>query len=163
MVPFYGQGMNCGFEDLLVLNSILDKHVGTKGPTPELLETVLSEYSETRHKDAAAMCDLALHNYIEMRSSVVKFSYLIRKKVDALLNRICPAYKPLYTMVSFSQIPYSEVMRKWERQTAWLQTASYSIGILSFAGLLYGSLRLFRERPGLFTKYIDLCKKLVSF
>ncbi|RKO89768.1 hypothetical protein BDK51DRAFT_7204, partial [Blyttiomyces helicus] len=89
MVPFYGQGMNCGFEDVLILDEILTKHLGPPSgaeqpgrPSPAALEAALAEYSATRGPDAAAMCDLALHNYIEMRSSVTKRSYLVRKTVE---------------------------------------------------------------------------------
>ncbi|KAJ3001664.1 UNVERIFIED_CONTAM: hypothetical protein HDU68_006727 [Siphonaria sp. JEL0065] len=66
MVPFYGQGMNCGFEDCLVLDEILTKHIGPRGsassvkPTPEQIAKVLEEYSATRNPDAEAICDLAL-------------------------------------------------------------------------------------------------------
>ena len=58
MVPFYGQGMNCGMEDCLVLNDMMDKHND--------LETVLTEYSKFRNPDAEAMCDLAMYNYVEV-------------------------------------------------------------------------------------------------
>ena len=86
MVPFYGQGMNCGFEDVLVLEEIFQKHLGSSSrvqppPTSKQLEEILEEYSSFRNPDAEAMCDLALHNYIEMRSSVTKPGYLLRKKV----------------------------------------------------------------------------------
>jgi kynurenine 3-monooxygenase len=66
MVPFYGQGMNCGFEDCLVLNQVLDKHIGTKdsetskNPNPEAIEAALEEFSKTRNPDAEAICDLAM-------------------------------------------------------------------------------------------------------
>ena len=59
MVPFYGQGMNCGMEDCLVLEDALDKHKGD-------LEKSLEEYSINRNPDAEAMCDLAMYNYIEV-------------------------------------------------------------------------------------------------
>ena len=61
MVPFYGQGMNCGFEDCVVFFEILDKY------GIDNLDTVLSKYSETRVKDAHAICDLAWANYVEVR------------------------------------------------------------------------------------------------
>ncbi|KAJ3106873.1 hypothetical protein HDU97_005360 [Phlyctochytrium planicorne] len=130
MVPFYGQGMNCGFEDCLVLDEILTKHLGprgseqTKRPNPAKVEEALNEYSITRHKDAVAICDLAMYNYVEMRSSVTKFSYLLRKKVEAFLHRWFPkSVIPLYTMVSFSRIPYSEAMERFNKQTSWFNFA----------------------------------------
>ncbi len=79
MVPFYGQGMNCGFEDVSVLASILKKHLGFKHavigqgqPDKVALAAALEEYTRTRSVDAHAMCDLAMHNYVEMRKDVVK-------------------------------------------------------------------------------------------
>ncbi|KAJ3115574.1 kynurenine 3-monooxygenase, mitochondrial precursor [Phlyctochytrium bullatum] len=142
MVPFYGQGMNCGFEDCLVLDEILTKHIGkrgseeTKRPAPTALEAALTEYSATRHKDAVAICDLAMYNYVEMRSSVIKFSYLFRKKVEGFLHRFFPkTVIPLYTMVSFSRIPYSEAMERFHRQTWWFQTSINTVSWASAIGL----------------------------
>ncbi|KAJ3210189.1 hypothetical protein HDU67_005572 [Dinochytrium kinnereticum] len=139
MVPFYGQGMNCGFEDCLVLDEILTKHVGERGsekskhPDPADIEAALTEYSRTRHRDAAAMCDLAMYNYVEMRSSVTKTGYLIRKKVESFLHRYFPkSVIPLYTMVSFSRIPYADALERFNRQTQWFNLAG-SVGIWSSA------------------------------
>ncbi|KAJ3351658.1 hypothetical protein HDU91_006094 [Kappamyces sp. JEL0680] len=82
MVPFYGQGMNCGFEDVLILDEIWTKHSkGNSIPSASSVAAILDEYSAVRNPDAEAMCDLALHNYVEMRSSVVNPDYLLRKKV----------------------------------------------------------------------------------
>ena len=62
MVPFYGQGMNCGMEDCLVMEDSIDKNPGN-------LAATLAHYSETRNPDAEAMCDLAMYNYIEVSKS----------------------------------------------------------------------------------------------
>ncbi|KAJ3088142.1 hypothetical protein HK102_009468 [Quaeritorhiza haematococci] len=139
MVPFYGQGMNCGFEDLVVLNEILDKHLKTptEKPSPDVMAAALEEYTATRNKDAEAMCDLALYNYTEMRSSVVKTSFLIRKTVEGWLHRLMPKrIIPLYTMVSFTRIPYSEALRRWQEQTKLLNTAAYATGGLGAVSVL---------------------------
>lgn len=121
MVPFYGQGMNAGFEDVEKFFGILDKAGQGSGLSPidlSAMEECLVEYSATRHPDAVAICDLALHNYVEMRSSVVSFSYLARKRLEAILHRIAPSCViPLYTMVSFSSLRYSEVWQRWQRQS----------------------------------------------
>lgn len=149
MVPFYGQGMNCGFEDVLVLDEILQKHLGKvapasptteyislERPTPKVLEAVLEEYSKTRNPDAEAMCDLAMYNYIEMRSSVVDPGYLFRKKVEGFLHKLFPSVViPLYTMVSFTRIPYSQAMARWKKQTTWFETLRLVAGTLSFAAV----------------------------
>ena len=60
MVPFYGQGMNCGFEDVIVFSELLDK-MGFNN-----LDALLNKYSETRVPDAHAICDLAVANYEEV-------------------------------------------------------------------------------------------------
>ncbi|EGF78217.1 hypothetical protein BATDEDRAFT_35821 [Batrachochytrium dendrobatidis JAM81] len=164
MVPFYGQGMNCGFEDVLILDNLFSKHLDTlsisidshddrkvpqlemftlssisnmyvmSAPTPSQLASILKEYSTIRNPDAEAICDLALNNYIEMRSSVTTWSYLLRKKFESAMYALFPnLITPLYTMVSFSRIPYSEAMRKWKAQTWWYRTvgrASIWCGVL---------------------------------
>ncbi|KAH6574439.1 hypothetical protein BASA60_005522 [Batrachochytrium salamandrivorans] len=140
MVPFYGQGMNCGFEDAQILDELFSKHLDVtqtvdksgkakttdakvstgSRPTPVQLAAILDEYSITRNPDAEAICDLALNNYIEMRSSVTRWSYLLRKKFEGVMCKVFPnLITPLYTMVAFSQLPYSEAMRRWKSQTRW--------------------------------------------
>ncbi|KAJ3271942.1 kynurenine 3-monooxygenase, mitochondrial precursor [Terramyces sp. JEL0728] len=123
MVPFYGQGMNCGFEDLLVLNDLFNRHVSSsRAPTEAEIGTILSDYTEIRKKDAHAICDLAKQNYIEMRSGVISPKYLLRKKFEAFWHRRFPDFiVPLYTMVSFSRIPYSEALQRYEKQTGWFE------------------------------------------
>ncbi|OPL33376.1 hypothetical protein AM593_00343, partial [Mytilus galloprovincialis] len=92
MVPFYGQGMNCGFEDCIVLNDMLDKH-------SDDLELALKAYTEHRNPDAKAIVDLAMYNYVEMRKSVNSKMFLLRKKIDNMLHWIFPnSWVPLYTM-----------------------------------------------------------------
>ncbi|KAJ3170078.1 hypothetical protein HDU87_008853 [Geranomyces variabilis] len=131
MVPFYGQGMNCGMEDCLVLEENLTTHLGPVGsassrnPNPVHVSAALDAYSAQRNPDVEAMCDLAMYNYVEMRSSVTKAGYLFRKTVEGWLHRLFPTTViPLYTMVSFSRIPYSEALRRWKRQSSWFDTAS---------------------------------------
>ncbi|KAJ3049040.1 kynurenine 3-monooxygenase, mitochondrial precursor [Rhizophlyctis rosea] len=142
MVPFYGQGMNCGFEDIQALDEFISTHLsvaapsGSTSPSPLAIGEALKAYSASRHKDLVKINDLAMHNYVEMRSDVTKVGYLLRKKLEAALHRVAPSYViPLYTMVSFSRIPYSEVMRRWERQTYWLNVAGVISGVAASVGL----------------------------
>ncbi|EHL01825.1 putative Kynurenine 3-monooxygenase [Glarea lozoyensis 74030] len=74
MVPFYGQGMNAGLEDIRILFEILDKY-------PSRAEA-LAKYSEYRKEDAHVINDLALQNYVEMRASVVSPFYSARKWLE---------------------------------------------------------------------------------
>ncbi|KAI9294664.1 FAD/NAD(P)-binding domain-containing protein [Neoconidiobolus thromboides FSU 785] len=145
MVPFYGQGMNCGFEDVETLFSIMDEFdLHDKSLTSSefcsKLEKVFNTYSETRVKDTHAICDLALYNYTEMRSSVTSYGYLIRKKVEAWLHKLIPdSVIPLYTMVSFSSIPYSQAIKKWKFQTKllkWLGYVKSIIGLVTIKGII---------------------------
>ena len=75
MVPFYGQGMNCGFEDCLIFMDLLEKNGFS-------FNEAAREYSTTRCTDTHAICELAMYNYIEMRSYDNNWSYLVKKKID---------------------------------------------------------------------------------
>jgi len=126
MVPFYGQGMNCGMEDCLVLNNCLNSEGS--------IASALSAYTKHRNPDAEAMCDLALYNYIEMRDLVNKKSFLLRKQLDNLLHWLFPSsWVPLYTSVTFSRMRYHECItnRKW--QDSVLTNITYSSFFFLFA------------------------------
>jgi len=134
LVPFYGQGMNCGFEDCIVFNDLMDKHNDDLGK-------VLSDYSEQRAPDAHAIVDLALRNYIEMRSSVNSTSYLLRKKVDNVLNSLFPrTWTPLYTMVTFTRIRYSECIsfREWQDKVLSRAILVGGVGVAAGSIILAG-------------------------
>lgn len=106
IVPFYGQGMNAGFEDCYVLNQLLTEEQGNWANT-------LQKYQENRIPNANAIAELALMNFVEMRDLVGKPEFLLRKKIEAKLYELYPQkWIPLYTMVTFSaEIPYSEALR----------------------------------------------------
>lgn len=131
MVPFYGQGMNAGLEDVQVLFSVLDKYeFSSKSKDVEIVAyeslgevaqeraQALAEYSEIRTADAHAINDLALQNYIEMRSSVTSPVYKLRKWLEETLSVYVPSlgWQTKYSRVSFGNERYSEVIRKSERQ-----------------------------------------------
>ncbi|XP_039290511.1 kynurenine 3-monooxygenase isoform X2 [Nilaparvata lugens] len=110
MVPFYGQGMNAGFEDCLILDQLFDQYSTNT-------DTILEEFSKRRCDDAAAICDLAMYNYIEMRDLVNKRSFLMRKKLDNILFKFFPSlWIPLYNSVTFSSMRYSHCInnKKWQ-------------------------------------------------
>ncbi len=118
MVPFYGQGMNCGFQDVEILDELFEEYnVSSAIQSDDKLALALEEYTRRRHPDAIAICDLAMYNYIEMRSSVVNPWYLFKKRIEETLYWLFPrGVIPLYTMVSFSTIRYSEATQRWRRQ-----------------------------------------------
>jgi kynurenine 3-monooxygenase len=103
-VPFYGQGLNTGFEDLTLLFSLFPE----SGPID--LAGIFERYSTIRTPDVHSVCDLALHNYHEMASGVVSRNYKMRKMIEDILYRYVPwtGIVPLYTMVSFGGMRYSD-------------------------------------------------------
>ncbi|XP_042221754.1 kynurenine 3-monooxygenase-like isoform X2 [Homarus americanus] len=100
MVPFYGQGMNCGMEDCVVFDELLELY-------NDDLSQVLPAYTKQRNPDAEAIVDLAMYNYIVMRDLVNSKLFLLRKKWDDLLSSLFPrTWTPLYTMVTFTRVRY---------------------------------------------------------
>ncbi|MBS1681012.1 MAG: FAD-dependent monooxygenase [Bacteroidetes bacterium] len=110
IVPFYGQGMNAGFEDCRILNELIT----TKNNWTE----VFTEFQHKRKPDADAIADLALDNFIEMRDLVGDPKFLLRKKIEAKLNQLFPEkWIPLYTMVTFrDDIRYSHALAVGQKQ-----------------------------------------------
>ena len=111
MVPFYGQGMNAGFEDVRIFTELLDEHGGNNW------DSVLAAYEQLRKPDNDAISDLAMANFIEMRDLVADPKFLLRKKIEARLHQLFPdKWVPLYTMVTFSNMRYSEALRRGKQQ-----------------------------------------------
>lgn len=110
MVPFYGQGMNCGFEDVRVLMQLLDKYRGNRAEA-------FQRYSETRHEDLVAIIKLAKNNYKEMSHDVTSTLFLVKKQLDRALGRLLrDKWLPLYTMVSFrADVPYHRAVEISEK------------------------------------------------
>ncbi|KAF9735221.1 kynurenine 3-monooxygenase, mitochondrial precursor [Paraphaeosphaeria minitans] len=113
MVPFYGQGMNAGLEDVFALFSLLDAH-------PSDRATALAQYSATRTPDAHTINDLALGNYREMATDVKSRVYLLRKWAEEKLDLWVPGlgWATQYSRVTFSNMRYSEVQRRAHWQAA---------------------------------------------
>ncbi|WP_187262875.1 FAD-dependent oxidoreductase [Pontibacter beigongshangensis] len=110
VVPFYGQGMNAGFEDITVLDQLLDNFDGN---WQKLFET----FEQERKPDADAIADLAVLNFIEMRDKVADPRFLLRKKIEANINEQYPdKWIPLYSMVTFSDLPYSYALETGRKQ-----------------------------------------------
>ena len=113
IVPFYGQGMNAGFEDCSVLNELLDQH-GDDDWT-----AVFAEFEAQRKPNNDAMADLALYNFAEMRDRVADPRFLLQKKIEARISTQFPGkWTPLYSQVTFSHTPYAEAWAAGQRQDA---------------------------------------------
>jgi kynurenine 3-monooxygenase len=138
VVPFYGQGMNAAFEDCIVLDECLAKFADNR-------ERAFAEYFERRKENADALADLAIGNFIEMRDKTASRAFRAKKKLDHLLEAALPGvYLPLYTMVTFTRIPYAQAARRARLQDRILYTTLVSlvlIGILALAILLARSQR----------------------
>ncbi|MGK7390586.1 MAG: FAD-dependent oxidoreductase [Candidatus Cyclobacteriaceae bacterium M2_1C_046] len=111
VVPFYGQGMNSGFEDCRVLNDLLEKYADN-------WDKVLAEFQLERKPDADAISELALENFVEMRDHVADEKFLLRKKIEAKLHEKYPdKWIPQYSMVTFhDNIRYSDAKATGEKQ-----------------------------------------------
>ena len=116
IVPFYGQGMNCGFEDCVVLNHLIEKH-------NENWEKIFPEYQELRKPDGDAIADLAIMNFIEMRDKTADPEFLLQKKIEARFSEKHPdKWVPLYSMVTYSpHIRYSTALKEGLKQEKIMQ------------------------------------------
>ena len=113
IVPFFGQGMNCGFEDCAVLNGLIDKY-------NDNWTTILEQYQHLRKPDGDAIADLALSNFVEMRDKVGDPSFLLQKKIEVAFSKKHPdKWMPAYSQVTFSpHIRYSEALKNSIQQEA---------------------------------------------
>ncbi|MFD2999697.1 FAD-dependent oxidoreductase [Pontibacter toksunensis] len=111
VVPFYGQGMNAGFEDITVLDQMLDSFDG------EDWEALFNKFERRRKPNADAIADLAVMNFIEMRDKVANARFLLRKKIEGKISEQYPdRWIPLYSMVTFTDLPYSYAMETGLKQ-----------------------------------------------
>ena len=124
IVPFYGQGMNAGFEDCRVLNALLDQHADD-------WQQVLPEFQRLRKPDADAVSRLALDNFIEMRDLVADPGFLLRKKIEGRLHARFPnEWIPLYSMVTFhDEINYADAYQIGQRQKSVMEEVLAMPGI----------------------------------
>ena len=124
IVPFYGQGMNAGFEDCRIFDELLDEH----GPQ---WSVVLPAYTEERKPNGDAIADMALANFIEMRDHVGSPLFLWWKRCEKLLHRLFPGwFTPLYNLVTFSNVPYAEARAQARSRLRTLGVAAAVTGAL---------------------------------
>ncbi|HWZ22316.1 MAG TPA: NAD(P)/FAD-dependent oxidoreductase [Cytophagaceae bacterium] len=105
IVPFYGQGMNAGLEDVRILSELLELW-------NDDWEKTLPEYQKARKSNTDAIAELSMRNFIEMRDLVADESFVLRKKIESAIHKKYKNYLPLYSMVTFSDLPYSEALAK---------------------------------------------------
>lgn len=140
VVPFYGQGMNASFEDCVSLGDCVDRALRDAGPDWErALDGAYWEYERARKPHADAIARLALDNFVEMRDKVGTKAFLRHKKNEQRLARWFPSrFKPLYSMVSFSTIPYADAVAIAARQEETLARIR-RFALLAIGGVLAGA------------------------
>lgn len=113
-VPFFGQGMNCGFEDCSVMNQLMLEHKHN-------WEKIFQAYQQSRKPNGDAVQDLSLQNYLVMRDRVADPQFLLLQKIERRINALYPnSYFPLYSMVSFSDIEYKVALEKGNEQEQYI-------------------------------------------
>ncbi|AOZ98660.1 FAD-dependent oxidoreductase [Flavobacterium commune] len=115
IVPFYGQGMNAGFEDITILHEMILKY-------GEDWETIFSEYQKSRKPNADAIAELSYRNFMEMSSKTADDKFLLQKKIEKWFSGKHPdKWIPLYSRVTFSDRPYVEALAIGDFQNAIME------------------------------------------
>ena len=115
IVPFHGQGMNCGFEDTVALAALLAE-------APQNVADAFAEFQRVRQPNANAIAAMALENYIEMRDSVADPHYLAKRELGVLLAERAPQhFMARYRMVTFTHLPYAYAYDRGRAQDQLLQ------------------------------------------
>lgn len=110
IVPFFGQGMNCAFEDCTVFDEFLDAY-------GDNWEKIFQHVERSRKPDCDAIAEMALENFVEMRDLVADQKFLFRKKVELELERRFPTtFMTRYSMVTFHRIPYAVALKRGKIQ-----------------------------------------------
>lgn len=123
VVPFYGQGMNAAFEDCVVLDECLATFTSDR-------TRAFAEYFARRKENADALAELAVQNFIEMRDKTASPLFRAKKKLDHILEGMLPGkYLPLYTMVTFTRIPYAAAARRARFQDRIVYTGLGALGL----------------------------------
>jgi kynurenine 3-monooxygenase len=121
IVPFFGQGINCGFEDCTSLLQLLDRHGAD-------WEHVFADFEKVRKTNTDAIADLAVENFVEMRDRVADPRFLFRKKIELALEAKYPLrFVPKYAMVTFHRVPYSTALQRGQVQDRMLSELCDSI------------------------------------
>lgn len=115
IVPFYGQGMNAGFEDISILNEMMNQY-------GDDWKTIFSEYEKSRKPNADAIAELSYRNFMEMSSKTADDKFLLQKKIEKHFAELHPEkWLPLYDRVTFSHRPYTEALAIGDFQNAIME------------------------------------------
>jgi len=131
VVPFYGQGMNAAFEDVLVFAELMERFGRD-------WSKIIREYEKSRKPNTDALANLAVENFVEMRDRTGTRRFRVKKRTEKLLGRWLRGwYVPLYTMVSFTRTPYAEAVRRSRRQDALVIAGSCTVLFLLIAIIVF--------------------------
>ena len=115
VVPFYGQGMNAGFEDIYELNALMEKY-------DDDWETIFQNYQKKRKPNADAIAELSYRNFVEMSSKTADPKFLLQKKIEKHFAQKHPhKWVPAYSRVTFSERPYAEALAEGDAQEKIMQ------------------------------------------
>lgn len=125
IVPFYGQGLNCGFEDCSFLNHCISQYPGD-------WKQIFATYENERRKNTEAIAQLSMDNFLELRKTAADPIFKLKRELETLLEQKYPGeFLSKYSMVTFSQIPYEEALKKGRRQDRLLMDACSKVQSLS--------------------------------
>lgn len=150
MVPFFGQGMNCCFEDCYYFDTLLEKYGSD-------WEKIFTEFSVMRKENADAISDLAVENFVEMRDLVAHKDFILKKKADTLLEERFPdQFIPKYSMVSFHRIPYALAMKRGQIQDRVLMEMCSKINTIEELNLndAFSKIKKEFEKAGIHEKLV---------
>lgn len=157
IVPFYGQGANCGLEDCRIISEFLSELKSLSDRAQ--VKNVLQQYSAFRKPSCDAISELSRENFEVLVAKTASKSFVIQKKFGIFLNHLFPNwYKPIYTMVTFSpDISYAEALRRHRNQEKWTKRIiSFATVSVVASSLYFGGKYLFKE------KKISWIKKILS-
>lgn len=104
VVPFYGQGMNAGFEDIHELDRLMELH-------GDRWDLIFEQYQRLRKPNADAIAELSYRNFLEMSSKTADPKFLLQKKIEKHFEAKHPEkWEPVYSRVTFSDRPYTEAL-----------------------------------------------------
>ena len=134
VVPFYGQGMNAAFEDVLVLNECMERFKPDWGRAFRI-------YYTARKADVDTLADMAIGNFVEMRDHTGSRTFRFKKKKERILHALFPKwFIPLYTMATFTRMPYTEAVaraKKQDRIVYWITLALVLMAVIVTALFLF--------------------------
>ena len=115
IVPFYGHGMNAGFEDVTILNEMMNKY-------GDDWEAIFKAYENSRKPNTDAIAELSYRNFIEMSTKTADPKFILQKKIEKWFAELHPdKWLPLYSRVTFSRQPYTEALSIGDKQNAIMQ------------------------------------------